>query len=109
MMPERRDWKMSPDPLPHSMRIDRPGVSQLRRRSAFFTKGGYSQKDVERLILSMPFKRYEDMHIMHHSKNLGTLQFYKVLARQLTDDDYTAIRQSCHAALSKCFGTAEAR
>lgn len=68
----------------------------------------YSQKDVERLILSMPFKRYEDMHIMHHSKHLGTLQFYKALVRQLTDEDYAAIRESCHAAIARYFGTAKA-
>lgn len=30
------------------------------KKSCIFTKGGYSDKDVERLILSMPFKRFED-------------------------------------------------
>ena len=78
------------------------------KKNCIFTKGGYSQKDVERLILSMPFKRYEDMHIMHHSKHLGTLQFYKALVRQLTDEDYAAIRESCHAAIARYFGTAKA-
>ena len=71
------------------------------KKNCIFTKGGYSQKDVERLILSMPFKRYEDMHIMHHSKHLGTLQFYKTLVRQLTDEDYAAIRESCHQAIDR--------
>ena len=78
------------------------------KKNCIFTKGGYSQKDVERLILSMPFKRYEDMHIMHHSKHLGTLQFYKTLVRQLTDEDYAAIRESCHADIARYFGTAKA-
>ena len=78
------------------------------KKNCIFTKGGYSQKDVERLILSMPFKRYEDMHIMHHSKHLGTLQFYKTLVRQLTDEDYAAIRESCHQAIDRYFADKKA-
>lgn len=31
------------------------------KKPCLFTKGGYTDKDVERLILSMPFKRFEDM------------------------------------------------
>ena len=29
------------------------------KKNCIFTKGGYSAKDVERLILSMPFKRFD--------------------------------------------------
>ncbi len=43
------------------------------KKNCIFTRGGYTQKDVERLILTMPFKRFEDMHVMHHAKQLGTL------------------------------------
>ena len=31
------------------------------KKPCIFTKGEYSVKDVENLILSMPFKRFEDM------------------------------------------------
>ena len=48
------------------------------------------------------------IHRMHHSKHLGTLQFNKALVRQLTDEDYAAIRESCHAAIARYFGTAKA-
>ena len=73
------------------------------KKNCIFTKGGYSQKDVERLMLSMPFKRFEDMHIMHHSKHLGTIEFYRTLAKQLTQDDYKTIRNSCERAINKYF------
>lgn len=73
------------------------------KKKCIFTKGGYTQKDVEKLILSMPFKRFEDMHVMHHSKYLGTLQFYRALEKQLTEEDYAAIRESCRAVI-KYFG-----
>ena len=63
----------------------------------------YTPHDVERLILSMPFKRFEDMHAMHHAKQLGTIQFYSQLAKQLTADDYQQIRQSCNEAIDRYF------
>ncbi len=73
------------------------------KKNCIFTKGGYTQHDVERLILSMPFRRFEDMHAMHHAKQLGTLQFYKVLAKQMTDEDYQQIREFSKKAIEKYF------
>ena len=49
------------------------------KKTCIFTKGGYTPKDVEQLILRMPFRRFEDMHAVHHAKQLGTIQFYKAL------------------------------
>ena len=74
------------------------------RKPCIFTKGGYTRHDVERLILNMPFKRFEDMHVMHHAKQLGTLQFYKALYNQITEEDLEHIRQWCDAGIKKYFG-----
>jgi hypothetical protein len=74
------------------------------KRNCIFTKGGYTKKDVEQLILRMPFKRFEDMHVMHHAKQLGIIQFYKVLFKQLTEEDFANIRKWCDAGLQKYFG-----
>ncbi len=76
---------------------------QPEKKNCIFTRGGYTQHDVERLILSMPFRRFEDMHAMHHAKQLGTLQFYKVLAKQMTDEDYQQIREFSKKAIEKYF------
>ena len=76
---------------------------QVEKKTCIFTKGGYTQHDVERLILSMPFKRFEDMHVMRHSKQLGILQFYKALFKQLTDEDYDRILESCDKAIERYF------
>ncbi len=73
------------------------------KKNCIFTRGGYTQKDVERLILSMPFKRFEDMHAMHHAKQLGTLQFYKSLYKQLNNKDFEHIRICSKASLEKYF------
>jgi superfamily II DNA or RNA helicase len=74
------------------------------KKQCIFTKGDYTEKDVEQLILRMPFKRFEDMHAMHHAKQLGIIEFYKSLAKQLTEEDYDIIRQSSEEALKKYFG-----
>ena len=74
------------------------------KRKCIFTRGGYTPRDVERLILSMPFKRFEDMHIMHHARQLGTLQFYTALSKQLTEADIQRIRNCCELALNRYFG-----
>ena len=44
------------------------------RNTCIFTKGGYTDKDVEKLILSMPFKCFEDMHFITPSKAFGMQQ-----------------------------------
>ena len=74
------------------------------KKPCIFTRGGYTPKDVERLILTMPFRRFEDMHAVHHAKQLGTIQFYKALFNQLTEEDFEQIRESSHQALRKYFG-----
>ena len=74
------------------------------KKTCIFTKGGYTAKDVEQLILRMPFRRFEDMHAVHHAKQLGTIQFYKALFNQLTEDDFDQIRESSNEALRRYFG-----
>lgn len=74
------------------------------KKTCIFTKGGYTSKEVEQLILRMPFRRFEDMHVVHHAKQLGTIQFYKTLFNQLTEDDFDQIRESSNEALRRYFG-----
>jgi hypothetical protein len=44
------------------------------------------------------------MHVMHHAKQLGTLQFYKTLYKQITEEDLTHIREWCDTGIRKYFG-----
>jgi len=74
------------------------------KNPCIFTKGGYTDKDVERLILSMPFKRFEDMHCVRHSKEIGVIQLDKSILKRLTESDRTTIISDCHRALNKYFG-----
>ena len=78
------------------------------KRPCIFTKGGYTDKDVERLILSMPFKRFEDMNFMHHARHLGIIQMGKAIFRRLESTDIERIRACCRAALRQYFGEQDA-
>ena len=73
------------------------------KKPCIFTKGGYTEKDVERLILSMPFKRFEDMGFIHHAKHLGIIQLEKAIFSRLGAQDIENIRARCTSALSAYF------
>ena len=76
---------------------------QVEKKKCIFTRGDYTQHDVERLILSMPFKRFEDMHVMHHAKQLGILQFYKQLMKQLTSEDLENVKAWCLKGIDRYY------
>jgi len=71
------------------------------KKNCLFTKGGYTDKDVETLILSNPFKRFEDMGYMHHSKYLGILQIDKSIMKSFDDNDVSDLLTYCTDALDK--------
>ena len=74
------------------------------KKNCLFTKGDYTLKDVERLILSMPFKRFEGMGYMRHSKYLGVIQIDKSIMKTLDDDDISTILTYCTDALERYWG-----
>lgn len=73
------------------------------KKNCIFSKGGYAVKDVETLILSNPFKRFEDMGYMHHSKYLGVLQIDKSIIKSFDDNDTSDLLTYCTDALDKCW------
>ena len=75
------------------------------KKPCLFTQGGYTENDVEKLILSMPFKRFEDMNFMHHSKYVGTIQINPIIVKRWTPEEIQSLRIYCDAALEKYFGS----
>jgi len=75
------------------------------KKKCIFTRDNYefTEKDVEKLILSMPFKRFEDMNFMHHAKHLGVLKIDKAIMKRLSLKDIEKMRSSCVYALKKYF------
>ena len=52
----------------------------------------------------MPFKRFEDMGFIRHSKHLGIIQLDKAIHKRLGKKDYEHIKLSCEAAIQQYFG-----
>ena len=103
MKPAAQNWRTAADFARFYEERKAKGLPP-EKKTCIFTKGGYTPKDVERLILTMPFRRFEDMHAVHHAKQLGTIQFYKSLFNQMTEEDFSQIRESSKEALKRYFG-----
>ncbi len=76
----------------------------VEKNASILLTDTYTKKDVEQLMLSMPFKVYEEMGVMSHSRYIGTIQLDKQIAKRLDPEDIELIRQSCRDGINKYFG-----
>ena len=67
----------------------------VEKKNSIFAKGGYSDKEAERNILSNPFKRFEDMQMLRHTKTLGIIQVEETVWKHLTKDEKDEIGRIC--------------
>ena len=70
---------------------------------SLFCRNSYTDKEIERLILSNPFKRFEDMDMMHHSHTLGLVEMDKSVWKRLTPADKEQILKTCDDSLARYF------
>ena len=71
----------------------------VEKKNSIFAKGGYTDKQAESNILANPFKRFEDMNMMHHTKTLGIVQVDESVWKKLTADEKKHIEQVCDTKL----------
>ena len=71
----------------------------VEKTNSIYAKGGYTDKEVERNILSNPFKRFEDMQMLKHTKTLGIIQIDETVWKRLTDEEKIEIDQICNEKL----------
>ena len=69
------------------------------KSNSIFCKEGYTDKEVERCILSNPFKRFEDMNMMHHTKTLGIVQVDESVWKVLSTEEKLEIERICNEKL----------
>ena len=62
-----------------------------------------ANKEIERNILSNPFKRFEDMQMMRHTRTLGIVEVDSAVWKKLTKAEKDEIRQICHEKLSQYY------
>ena len=75
----------------------------VEKANSIYAKGNYMDKDVERNILSNPFKRFEDMNMMRHTKTLGMVEVDSTVWKRLSADDKANIIKICDDKLEKYY------
>ena len=74
------------------------------KKNSIFAKGGYTAKEAERNILSNPFKRFEDMQMLHHTKTLGIVQVDESVWKKLRKEEKAEIEKICDEKLEQYYG-----
>ena len=75
----------------------------VEKRNRIFAKGGYTDKEAERNILSNPFKRFEDMQMLRHTKTLGIVQVDEAVWKRLSKEEKAEIEKICDEKLTQYF------
>jgi type I site-specific restriction endonuclease len=79
----------------------------VEKSSSIFARGGYTDKEAERNILSNPFKRFEDMQMLRHTKTLGIIQIEESVWKRLSDDEKDEIDHICEQKLTAYYSRLE--
>jgi len=83
---------------------DRKAHGMIAEKStSIYRKGGYTRKDVEKNILSNPFKRFEDMRFLMRCKDVETIEVNPIIFRKLTREDWLHIVDACDKSLEKYY------
>ena len=76
----------------------------VEKKNSIFAKGGYTAKEAERNILSNPFKRFENMQMLHHTKTLGIVQVDESVWKNLSKEEKAEIEKICDEKLEQYYG-----
>ena len=76
---------------------------KVEKANSIFAKGGYTDKEAERNILSNPFKRFEDMNMMRHTKTLGIIEVDGTVWKKLSEDEKKRVEEICDEKLEKYY------
>ena len=83
---------------------DRKAHGMIAEKStSIYQKGGYTRKDVEKNILSNPFKCFENMRFLMRCKDVETIEANPIIFRKLTREDWLHIVDSCDKSLEKYY------
>ena len=64
-----------------------------------YVDDSYTDAQAQRNILSNPFKRFEDMQMLHHTKTLGVIQVDESVWKKLTREEKQEIERICDEKL----------
>ena len=75
----------------------------VEKPNSLFAKGGYTDREATRNILMNPFKRFEDMQMLRHTKTLGIIQVEETVWKPLTDAEKQEIQRICEEKLAQYY------
>ena len=75
----------------------------VEKKNSIFAKGGYTDKEAERNILANPFKRFEEMQMLRHTRTLGIVQVDESVWKHLTKEERAEIAAICDEKLNGYF------
>ena len=70
------------------------------KANSIFAKESFTDKEAERNILANPFKRFEDMQMLKHTKTLGIIEVEPTVWKHLSDDEKKEIAYICDEKLA---------
>lgn len=75
----------------------------VEKANSIYAKGGYTDSQAQRNILSNPFKRFEDMEMLHYTKTLGVIQMDESVWKKLTRKEKQEIERICNEKLEQYY------
>ena len=75
----------------------------VEKANSIFAKGSYTDKEAQRNILSNPFKRFEDMQMLRHTKTLGIIEVEPTVWKLLNDNEKAEIEMICDSKLKEYY------
>lgn len=75
----------------------------VEKSNSIFAKGGYTDKEAQRNILLNPFKRFEDMQMLRHTKTLGIIEVEPTVWRNLSVIEKEEISVICDRKLDEYY------
>lgn len=75
----------------------------IEKHNSIFAKGNYTDKEAARNILSNPFKRFEDMNMMRHTKTIGIIEVEPTVWKRLTEEEQQHISKVCDLKLEQYY------
>lgn len=75
----------------------------VEKSNSIFARGGYTDKEAANNILANPFKRFQDMQMLRHTKTLGIIEVEPTVWKNLSADDKSEILRICDEKLAEYY------
>ena len=76
---------------------------QKSKQNSIFACSGYSDKEIKKLILVYPYKRFAEMQIFTYSKLFGTVSMDASIWKSLNSSEILEICKMCDEHIEKYY------